>query len=71
MDSRQDSLDGGSARRKAATYVGQHKRGINADIHTSSRIRIHGPNIWAGNDSHLFCTILYDYTRTSQTIELY
>jgi hypothetical protein len=25
IDSRQDSLDGGSARRKAATYTGQHK----------------------------------------------
>jgi hypothetical protein len=26
-----DSLDGGSARRKAATYTGQHKHRINAD----------------------------------------
>jgi hypothetical protein len=28
-----DSLDGGSARRMAATYAGQHKQGINADKH--------------------------------------
>jgi hypothetical protein len=32
LDSWLDSLDGGSAHRKAATYAGQHKHGINADI---------------------------------------
>jgi hypothetical protein len=33
LHSRQDSLDGGSAGRKAATYTGQHKHGINAHRH--------------------------------------
>jgi hypothetical protein len=36
LDSRQDSLDGESARCKAATYTGQHKHRINADIHALS-----------------------------------
>jgi hypothetical protein len=31
IDSRQDSLDGRAARRKAATYTGQHKYRTNAD----------------------------------------
>jgi hypothetical protein len=33
IDSRQDSLDGWPARRKAATYTGQHKHRRNADRH--------------------------------------
>jgi hypothetical protein len=32
-------MDGGSAHPKAATYTGQHKQRINANIHVSSRIR--------------------------------
>jgi hypothetical protein len=30
VDSQYDTLDGGSASRKAATYTGLHKHGINA-----------------------------------------
>jgi hypothetical protein len=33
LHSRQDSLDGGSARRKASTYTRQHKHRINAHRH--------------------------------------
>jgi hypothetical protein len=50
IDIQYDSLDGGSARRKAATHTGQHKHRMNADIHASSGIRIHDPRIWAGED---------------------
>jgi hypothetical protein len=50
-DSRYDSLDGGSARRKAATYTGQHKHRINANIHVSSGIRTHNSGVWASEDS--------------------
>jgi hypothetical protein len=32
IDGRQDPFEGGSARRKAATYTGQHKHRINADM---------------------------------------
>jgi hypothetical protein len=41
-------LDGRSARRKAATYAGRHEHRINAEIHASSRIRNHVPNVWVG-----------------------
>jgi hypothetical protein len=44
IDSRYDSLGGGSARRKAANYTGQHKHRINANIHASSGIRTHNPS---------------------------
>jgi hypothetical protein len=44
-------LDGGSARRKAASYTGQHKHGISAkNIHASSGIRTHDSSIRAGED---------------------
>jgi hypothetical protein len=39
-----------SARRKAATYTGQHKHRINANIHSLSRIRTHDPNVRAGEN---------------------
>jgi hypothetical protein len=32
VDSQYNTLDGGSARRKAATYTGLYKHGINAEI---------------------------------------
>jgi hypothetical protein len=49
----QNSLDGRSARRKAATYTGQHKDRINAhtDIHVLSGIRTHDPSVRASEDS--------------------
>jgi hypothetical protein len=40
IDSLQDSLEGWSARRKAATYTGQHKH-TPTDIHASSGIPTH------------------------------
>jgi hypothetical protein len=39
-----------SARRKAATYTGQHKHRINADIHAHSGIRTHDPSVRAEED---------------------
>jgi hypothetical protein len=46
LDSRQDSLDGGSARRKAATNT-QNK----SNVHASSGTRTHDPSFRAGEDS--------------------
>jgi hypothetical protein len=43
-------LDEWSARRKAATYTGQHKHRINANIRASSGIRTHDPSVQAGED---------------------
>jgi hypothetical protein len=44
--SRLESLDGGSARRKAATYTGQHKHRINADRHPClSGFRTDAPSV--------------------------
>jgi hypothetical protein len=41
-----DSLAERKARRKAATYTGQHKQKKNpADIHASSGIRTHDPSV--------------------------
>jgi hypothetical protein len=48
VHSQYDSLDGRSARRKAATYT-QNKR-THADIRASSAIRTHDPNVLAGED---------------------
>jgi hypothetical protein len=50
IHSRYDSLDGGSARRKAATYTGQHKHRINAktNIYALSGIRTHDPSVRVG-----------------------
>jgi hypothetical protein len=47
------TLDGGSDRRKAATYTGQHIHRINAHtgISALSEIRIHDPNVRMGEDS--------------------
>jgi hypothetical protein len=45
-----DSLDGGSARRKAATYTWQHKHKINKNIHAFSGIRMHDPSVRADED---------------------
>jgi hypothetical protein len=50
LESRQDSLDGGSARRKAANNTGQHKQRIYADIHALNGIRTHDPRVRAGED---------------------
>jgi hypothetical protein len=44
--SQQNSLDGGSAGRKAATYTQN-----NTDIYILSGIRTHDPSVWAGEDS--------------------
>jgi hypothetical protein len=44
-------LDGGSAQRKAATYTGQHKHRINADIHSLSAIRTHDRSVRASENS--------------------
>jgi hypothetical protein len=43
-------LERGSARRKAATYTGQHKQRINVDIHEASGIRTHDPCVRARED---------------------
>jgi hypothetical protein len=54
LHSRKDSLDGGTARRKAVTYTQKHKHRINlhnTDIHDLSGIRTHDPSVWAGEDS--------------------
>jgi hypothetical protein len=45
--SRQDYSDGGSVRRKAATYT---KNNINNDIHVSSGIRTRDTSVRAGED---------------------
>jgi hypothetical protein len=46
-------LDGGPARRKAATYTEDNKKELNAhtDIHALSGIRTHDPNVRASEDS--------------------
>jgi hypothetical protein len=36
--------------REAANYTGKYKHDINADIHASSRIRKHNPNVWVSED---------------------
>jgi hypothetical protein len=55
LGSRYDSLDGGSARRKAATYTGQHKHRINAhtNTHASSGIWTLDPSVRASEDSSI------------------
>jgi hypothetical protein len=50
LDSRQDSLDGWSARRRAATYTGQHKHRLNANINTLNGIRTRDPSVRANED---------------------
>jgi hypothetical protein len=50
IQSRYDSLDGGSARRKAATYKQDSTNRINTDIHATSEIRTYDPSIRAGED---------------------
>jgi hypothetical protein len=48
VDSWQDSLDGGSARRKATAYVWQHKpEETQAHIHSSGSIKTHYPTFEA------------------------
>jgi hypothetical protein len=54
IDSRKDSLDGGSALHKAATYKGQHKHGKNSYRHASSGIRTHDPRVREAEDVKLF-----------------
>jgi hypothetical protein len=52
--SRQDTLDGGSARRKAATYTDintNRTKAHNADIHTWSTIKTRDPSVRASEDS--------------------
>jgi hypothetical protein len=44
------SMSEWSARRKAATYTGQHKHRINANIHACSGIRIHDPSVQVGEN---------------------
>jgi hypothetical protein len=45
-------LDGGSARRKASTYTGQHNTGkTRTHIHAPSRIRTCDPSVRAAEDS--------------------
>jgi hypothetical protein len=66
--SQQDSLDGVSARRKAATYTQGSTNSINAhntDIHASSGIRTHDPSVPASEDSS--CLRPHGYTVTSKT----
>jgi hypothetical protein len=48
LQSRQDHLGGGSARRKATTYT---QDSINPDMHASSGIRTHDPSVRAGEES--------------------
>jgi hypothetical protein len=49
LHSRQDSLDGGSARRKAATCTqdNTNTEQTHTDSHASSEIRTHDPSVWA------------------------
>jgi hypothetical protein len=54
IHSQQDSLDGGSARRKASTYTQNSTNRINAHntgIHALSSIRTHDPRVQASEDS--------------------
>jgi hypothetical protein len=53
LNIRYDSLDGGSARRKAATYTQDNTNRIIAhtNIHASSGIRTHDPSVRASEDS--------------------
>jgi hypothetical protein len=41
-----DSLDGGSALRKAATYTQDNTEKTYTNFHASSGIRTHGPRVW-------------------------
>jgi hypothetical protein len=47
----QDSLDGGSARRKASTYAQGNTNRIDARRHVFSGIRTHDPSVRATEDS--------------------
>jgi hypothetical protein len=53
LHSRQDSLDGGSAHRKATTCAedSTNTEKTHTDIHASSGIWTHDPSVWAGEDS--------------------
>jgi hypothetical protein len=58
----QDSLDGGSAHRKASAYTGQHDTEMRTRIFASSGIRTHNPSVRAVQNHtslrpsvHLFC----------------
>jgi hypothetical protein len=53
VDSRYDSLDGGSACRKAATYTQDNinTEYTHTNMHASSGIRTHDSSVWAGGDS--------------------
>jgi hypothetical protein len=53
---RQDSLDGGSARRKASTYrtQTQNKRIHTPNIHALSGIRTHDPSVRESENSSCF-----------------
>jgi hypothetical protein len=56
LHSRYVSLNGGSARRKSATYI-QNKtkrEQTHRDIHASSGVRTHDPSIWADENSSCF-----------------
>jgi hypothetical protein len=50
IDNWQDSLDEGSACRKATTYKGKHEHKTNADIHATSGFQIHDPSVRAIKD---------------------
>jgi hypothetical protein len=50
IESRWESLDGWSTRRKAATYTGRHKRRVNGDIYASKGIWNHDPSVQARED---------------------
>jgi hypothetical protein len=52
MYSRQDSLDGGSARRKAATYKqnNTNTEETHTDVDGSSGIRTHDPSVRVGEE---------------------
>jgi hypothetical protein len=53
IHSRQNFFDGGSARRKAATYTqnNTNTEQTHTDIHASSGIRTHDPSVRASEDS--------------------
>jgi hypothetical protein len=47
-------LDGGSARRKACAYAGQHNRKTRTHIHASIGIRSHTPSVQVTEDGTCF-----------------
>jgi hypothetical protein len=64
--SRQDSLGGGSAWRKAATYTGRHKhkKKTQTDIHVLNGIQTYDPSFWAHkNISCLRLSGRYDWRK--------